>query len=135
MPGLQIENYCVWFEIGCARGEKNATLQRKKKIYKYEMDKINAQNYVNVSKKKLKKCLKMCGKAIHLPRLNDRTVRNQEKKLCIFRIKIVVFGQFYAKYFHEKQFHNAQIVLHYDWQQLHTGKLYNTRCFRATVIT
>ena len=33
----------------------------------------------------------------------DGRVRNRE---------IVVFGQFYAKYFHKKQFHYAQIVLH-----------------------
>ena len=38
----------------------------------------------------------MCGKAIHLPRLNDERVRNREKKLCIFRGKIDVFGQFYG---------------------------------------
>ena len=53
----------------------------------------------------------MCGKAIHLPRLNGGRVRNREKKLCIFRVKIDVFGQFYAKYFHKKQFQYAQIVL------------------------
>ena len=57
--------------------------------------------------KVLKKCLKICGKAIHLPRVNDGRVRNREKKLCIFRVKIDVF----AKYFHKKQFHYAQIVL------------------------
>ena len=43
------------------------------------MDKIKAQNYVKRSKKKLKKCLKVCRKAIHLPRLNDGRVRNREK--------------------------------------------------------
>ena len=37
-----------------------------------------------------------------------------EKKMCIFRVKIDVFGQFYAKYFHKKQFHYAQTVLQCD---------------------
>ena len=62
------------------------------------------------SKKVLKNCLKVCGRAIHIPRLNDGRVKNREK-MCIFRVKIVVFGQFYAKYFHKKQFHYAKIVL------------------------
>ena len=57
------------------------------------MDKINAQNYIKFSKKVLKKCLKVCGRAIHIPRLNDGRVKNREK-MCIFRVKIVVFGQF-----------------------------------------
>ena len=60
--------------------------------------------------KVLKKCLKVCGRAIHLPRLNDERVRNREKKLCILEKN--VFGQFYAKHFHKKQFHYAQIALH-----------------------
>ena len=111
MPGLQIENFCVWYEVCGVRVEKSATLQRIRKKYTYEMNKTNAQNNVKCSKKVLKKCLKMCGKAIHLPRLNDGRVRNREKKLRIFRLKIDVFGQFYAKYFHKKQFHYAQIVL------------------------
>ena len=62
---------------------KSASLQRIRKKYTYEMDEINAQNYVKCSKKVLKKCLKMCGKAIHLPRLNDGRVRNREKN-CVF---------------------------------------------------
>ena len=53
------------------------------------MDKINARNYMKCSKKVLKKCLKMCGKAIHIPQLYDGRVKNREKKLCIFRVKIV----------------------------------------------
>ena len=112
MPGLQIENYCVWYEICSVRGEKNATLQSIRKKLTYEMDKRNAQNYVKRCKKVLKKCLKVCGKAILLPRLIDGRVNNREKKLCIFRVKIVVFGQFYAKYFHKKQFDYAQTLLH-----------------------
>ena len=76
------------------------------------MDRINAQNYVKCTRKVLKKCLKVGSKAIHLPRLDDGRVRNREKKMCIFRVKLVVFGQFYAKYFHKKQCHYAQIVLH-----------------------
>ena len=83
MPGLQIGNYCVWYEICSVRGEKNATLQRIRKKYTHEMDKKNAQNYVKCSKKVLKKCLNVCGKAIHLPRLNDGRVRNREKN-CVF---------------------------------------------------
>ena len=35
-----------------------------------------------------------------------------EKKMSNFKVKIVVFGQFYAKYFNKNQFHYAQIVLH-----------------------
>ena len=37
--------------------------------------------------KVLKKCLKVCGRAIHLPRLSDERVRNREKKLCILEKK------------------------------------------------
>ena len=84
MPGLQIENFCVWYEVCGVRGEKSATLQRIRKKYTYEMDKKNAQNYVKCSKKVLKKRLKMRGKAIHLPGLNDGRVRNREKKNCVF---------------------------------------------------
>ena len=60
-----------------------------------------------------------------------------EKKLSVFRVKIVVFGQFYAKYFNKNQFHYAQIVLHYELQLVQTGKLGNTRCLKdnANVIT
>ena len=47
MPGLQIENYRVWYEICSVRGEKNAALQR---IRKYELDKTKAQNYVTENK-------------------------------------------------------------------------------------
>ena len=47
---------------------------------------------------------------LFLPRLNDGRVRNRERKLFIFRVKIDVFGQFYAKNFHKKQFLYAQIV-------------------------
>ena len=86
-------------------------LQRIRKKHTYEMDKINDQNYVKCSEKVLKTCLKVCGKAIHLPRLNDGRVKNREK-MSVFRVKIVVFGQFYAKYFKENQLHYAQIVLH-----------------------
>ena len=83
MPGFQIENYCVWYEVCSVRGEKNATLQRIRKKYTYEMDKINAQNYMKGSKKVLKNCLKVCGKAIHITRLNDGRVENREKN-CVF---------------------------------------------------
>ena len=101
------------------------------------MEKMIAQKYVKCSKKVVKKCLKVCGKAIHLPRLNDGRVRNREKNCVFLEKKIVVFGQFYAKYFHKKQFHHAQIVLRCEWQQVQTGKLCNTRCLRdnANVIT
>ena len=137
MSGLQIENYCVWYEICSVRGEKYATVQRIRKKYTYEFDKINAQKYMKCSKNVPKKCLKVCGKAIHLPRLNDGRVRNREKKFCVFRVKIVLFGQFYANYFHKKQFNYAQIVLHCEWQQVQTDKMCNTRCLRdnANVIT
>ena len=47
------------------------------------MDKINARNYMKCSKKVLKNYLKVFGKAIHLPRLNDGRVRNREKN-CVF---------------------------------------------------
>ena len=57
----------------------NATLQRIRKNYTYEMDKIKSQKYVKGSKKALNKYLKVCTKAIHLPRLNDGRVRNREK--------------------------------------------------------
>ena len=83
MSGFQIEIYCVWYEICSVRGEKNANLQRIRKKYTYEMDKINAQKYVKCSEKVLKKCLKVCGKANHLPRLNDGRVRNREKNLFL----------------------------------------------------
>ena len=43
------------------------------------MDKINAQNYMKCSKEVLKICLKVCGKAIHTPPLNDGRVKNREK--------------------------------------------------------
>ena len=43
------------------------------------MDKINARDYMKCSKKVLKKCLKMCGKAIHIPKLYDRRVKNPQK--------------------------------------------------------
>ena len=87
--------------------------------------------------KVLKKCLKVCGKAIEIPYLNDRRVKNREKKLNILRVKIVIFGQFYAEYFHKNQFHYAQIVLHCERQQVQTGKLCSPRCLRdnANVIT
>ena len=42
------------------------------------MDKINARNYMKFSKNVLKKCLKVCGKAIHIPRLYDGRVKNRE---------------------------------------------------------
>ena len=47
------------------------------------MDKLNARNYMKCSKKVPKKCLKVCGKAIRLLRLNDGRVRNREKN-CVF---------------------------------------------------
>ena len=43
------------------------------------MDKINARNYMKCSKKVLKKCLKVCGKVIHIPQLYDGRVENREK--------------------------------------------------------
>ena len=43
------------------------------------MDKTNARNYMKCSKKVLKKYLKMCGKAIHIPQLYDGRVKNREK--------------------------------------------------------
>ena len=73
------------------------------------MDKINVQNYVKCSKKVLKNCLKVCGKAIHLPLLNDGRVRNREKNCVFLEKKIVVFGQIYAKYFNKKQIKYAKI--------------------------
>ena len=94
MPGLQIESFCVWYEVCGVRGEKNATLQRIRKKYTYEMDKINAENYVKCSKKVLKKCLKVCGKAIHLPRLNDGRVRNREKKCVFLDLKLMFLANF-----------------------------------------
>ena len=75
-PGLQIENYFVWYENCSVRGERNATLHQIKKKFTHEMDKLNAQNYMKYSKKVLKKCLKLCGKVIYLPPLNDGKVKN-----------------------------------------------------------
>ena len=43
------------------------------------MDKTNSRNYMKCSKKVLEKCLKMCGKAIHIPQLYDGRVKNREK--------------------------------------------------------
>ena len=43
------------------------------------MDKTNARNYMKCSEKVLKKSLKVCGKAIHIPRLYDGRVKNREK--------------------------------------------------------
>ena len=43
--------FIVWYENCSVRGEKKATLQRIRKKYTYEMDKINAQNYMKFSKK------------------------------------------------------------------------------------
>ena len=43
------------------------------------MDKINARNYMKFSKKVLIKCLKVCGKASHIPRLYDGRDKNREK--------------------------------------------------------
>ena len=62
---------------------------------------------------------------------------NSRKKLCILRVKIVVFGQFYAKNFRKKQIHYEQIILPFEWQQMQTRKLCYTRCLRdnANVIT
>ena len=43
------------------------------------MDKTNARNYMKCSKKVLKKCLILCGKAIHIPELYDGRVKNRKK--------------------------------------------------------
>ena len=43
------------------------------------MDKTNARNYMKCSKKVLKKCVKMFGKAIHIPQLYDGRFKNGEK--------------------------------------------------------
>ena len=56
-------------------------------------------------------------KKIDLPRLKDGSWKSR-KNLCIFRLKIVISGKFYVKHFHKKQFNNAQIVLHCEWQQV-----------------
>ena len=87
--------------------------------------------------KVLKKCLKVCGKAIQIPRLNDARVKNREKNCILLEKELFFFGQFYAKYFNKKQFHCAQNVLHCERQQVQTSKLCNTRCSRdnANVIT
>ena len=53
------------------------------RIIRMKFDKINAQNYVKFSEKVLKKCLKVCSKANHLPDLNDGRVRNRDKN-CVF---------------------------------------------------
>ena len=79
--------------------------------YSFEMDKINAENNMNCSIKVLEKCLKVCGKAIHTTGSNDGRI-NIEETHVFFRVKIAIFGQFYAKDFHKKQIHYAKIVLH-----------------------
>ena len=43
-----------------------------------------------------KKCLKVCGKAIHLPRLNNGRVRNREKN-CVFLKKKYCFWTIVCK--------------------------------------
>ena len=43
------------------------------------MDKINARNFKKCSKKVLKKCVKVCGKVIHIPQLYDGRDKNREK--------------------------------------------------------
>ena len=60
------------------------------------MDKINARNYMKCSKKVLKKCLRVHGKAIHLPHLNDGRVRNREKN-CVFLEKNCCFWTILCK--------------------------------------
>ena len=61
--------------------------------------------------KVLKNCLKVSGKEIHLPRLNDGRVRNREKN-CVILEKKCCFWTFFCKILPKKQFHYAQIVLH-----------------------
>ena len=60
------------------------------------MDKLNAQNYMKCSKNVLKKCLKVCGQAIHIAGINDGRVKIEEKNCVFFKVNIVYFGQFYA---------------------------------------
>ena len=46
------------------------------------MDEKNAQNYMKCSKTVHRKCLKVCGTAIQIPRLNDERVKNREKNFA-----------------------------------------------------
>ena len=49
----------------------------------------------------LNKCLKVCGKAIHLPRLNDGRVGNREKN-CVFLEKKCCFWTILCKILPQK---------------------------------
>ena len=79
MPGLHFNKFFVWYTICCFRSEKNAIMQRIRKKYTYEMDKLNAQNYMKCFKNVLKKCLKVCGQAIYIAGINDGRVKIEEK--------------------------------------------------------
>ena len=81
------------------------------------------------SKKVLKKCLKVCGKAIHLPRLNDGRVRNREKNCVLDNFKQNTSKK------SNSIMHNLFCIVNDN--NFQTGKLCNTRCLRdnANVIT
>ena len=113
VPGLQIESYCVWYQICIVRFKKTATLQGIRKKFTYEMDKINSQNYIKCSKKVMKMCLEMCGKAIHIPGLYEGRVDNRRKNNVFFRVKTSFLENFMQKS-STKKFHDAKIVLHCD---------------------
>ena len=66
------------------------------------MNKIKSQNYVKCSKEVLKMLLKVCGKSIRIPGLNDGRVKNRGNNCVFSRVQIVIFGQFYARNFHKK---------------------------------
>ena len=75
-------------KLKCQGGSKLRTIVSGIKlaaseVKRMQLEKINAQNYMKCSKKVLKKCLKLCGKAFHIPRLNDGRVKNREKN-CVF---------------------------------------------------
>ena len=67
--------------------------ENKEEIY-VKKDKINAQNYMKRSKKRMKKCLNLCGKAIHIPGLTDGRVKFEEKVAYFLSVKIIIFVQF-----------------------------------------
>ena len=46
------------------------------------------------SKKVLKKSLKMCGKAIHIPQLYDGRVKNREKNSVFLESKLLFLNNF-----------------------------------------
>ena len=74
------------------------------------MEEINAQNYMKCSKTVLRKCLKVCGVAIQIPRLNDERVKNREKILLI-KSKNCYVWTILCKILPQKAIHYAQIVL------------------------